>query len=100
MAWLFCANGFRVSLSCGGPARSHRTALIQADDAGPGADVVMLTAGVGGSLLSVGSAAGVALLGQAKGVCTLMIHLKWMPAILLGYAALIAAHVFINAQTF
>jgi hypothetical protein len=29
-----------------------------------------------------------------------MIHLKWMPAILLGYAALIAAHVFINAQTF
>jgi Na+/H+ antiporter NhaD/arsenite permease-like protein len=62
--------------------------------------LVTLTAGVGGSLLSVGSAAGVALMGQAKGVYTFMTHLKWMPAILLGYAASIAAHFLINAQTF
>jgi Na+/H+ antiporter NhaD/arsenite permease-like protein len=62
--------------------------------------LVTLTAGVGGSLLSVGSAAGVALMGQAKGVYTFMTHLKWMPAILLGYSASIAAHFLINAQTF
>jgi len=62
--------------------------------------LVTLTAGVGGSLLSVGSAAGVALMGQAKGVYTFMTHLKWMPAILLGYAASIAAHFLINAATF
>ena len=38
--------------------------------------LVTLTAGVGGSCLSVGSAAGVALMGQAKGVYTFMTHLK------------------------
>jgi Na+/H+ antiporter NhaD/arsenite permease-like protein len=32
--------------------------------------LVTLTAGVGGSLLSVGSAAGVALMGQSKGLYT------------------------------
>ena len=62
--------------------------------------LVTLTAGVGGSLLSVGSAAGVALMGQAKGVYTFMTHLKWMPAILLGYAAAIGAHFVINAALF
>ena len=36
-----------------------------------------LTAGVGGSLLSVGSAAGVALMGQARGAYTFMCHLRW-----------------------
>ena len=62
--------------------------------------LVTLTAGVGGSLLSVGSAAGVALMGQAKGVYTFMTHFKWMPAILLGYAAAIGAHFVINAALF
>jgi Na+/H+ antiporter NhaD/arsenite permease-like protein len=62
--------------------------------------LVTLTAGVGGSLLSVGSAAGVALMGQAKGVYSFMTHLKWLPAILLGYAAAIGSHFFINAELF
>ncbi len=58
--------------------------------------LVTLTAGVGGSLLSVGSAAGVALMGQARGYYTFFTHLKWMPVIALGYAASIYAHYLIN----
>ncbi len=50
-----------------------------------------LTAGVGGSLLSIGSAAGVGLMGQARGICTFFGHLKWTPAIALGYFASIWA---------
>ena len=62
--------------------------------------LVTLTAGVGGSLLSVGSAAGVALMGQARGVYTFFSHLKWTPAIALGYAASIWAHFLINDALF
>lgn len=54
--------------------------------------LVTLTAGVGGSLLSVGSAAGVALMGAARGVYTFGSHLKALPAIALGYAASIWVH--------
>ncbi len=54
--------------------------------------LVTLTAGVGGSLLSIGSAAGVALMGQSKGTYSFMGHLKWFPVIALGYAASIYAH--------
>ena len=39
------------------------------------------TVGVGGSLLSIGSAAGVALMGQARGNYTFFSHLKWTPLI-------------------
>jgi len=62
--------------------------------------LVTLTTGVGGSLLAVGSAAGVGLMGQAKGVYTFTSHLKWMPAILLGYLASIAAHFALNGRYF
>jgi len=62
--------------------------------------LVTLTAGVGGSLLSVGSAAGVALMGQARGIYTFASHLKWTPVIALGYAASIYAHLWINASHF
>jgi NhaD family Na+/H+ antiporter len=58
--------------------------------------LVTLTAGVGGSLLSVGSAAGVALMGQARGIYTFMTHLKWTWAIALGYAASIWVHTLIT----
>ena len=58
--------------------------------------LVTLTAGVGGSLLSVGSAAGVALMGQARGKYTFFSHLKWTPAIALGYAASILVHMWLN----
>ena len=62
--------------------------------------LVTLTAGVGGSMLSIGSAAGVALMGQARGKYTFMSHLKWTPAIALGYAASILVHLWINASQF
>ena len=62
--------------------------------------LVTLTTGVGGSLLSIGSAAGVALMGQAKGGYTFFSHLKWTWAIALGYAASIAAHMVINSHLF
>jgi NhaD family Na+/H+ antiporter len=58
--------------------------------------LVTLTAGVGGSMLSVGSAAGVALMGQARGYYTFFGHLKWTPVIALGYGASIYAHYLIN----
>jgi NhaD family Na+/H+ antiporter len=58
--------------------------------------LVTLTAGVGGSLLSIGSAAGVALMGQARGAYTFFSHLKWTPVIAAGYAASIAVHLLIN----
>jgi len=60
--------------------------------------LVTLTAGVGGSLLSIGSAAGVALMGQARGIYTFASHLKWTPVIALGYAASIYAHLWINSH--
>jgi Na+/H+ antiporter NhaD/arsenite permease-like protein len=60
--------------------------------------LVTLTAGVGGSLLSIGSAAGVALMGQARGYYTFIGHLRWTPVIALGYAASILVHFWINGQ--
>jgi len=62
--------------------------------------LVTLTAGVGGSMLSIGSAAGVTLMGQAQGHYTFLTHLRWMPAIALGYAASIATHLWINSRLF
>ncbi|TAN52651.1 MAG: sodium:proton antiporter, partial [Methylococcaceae bacterium] len=55
-----------------------------------------LTAGVGGTMLSVGSAAGVALMGTSRGMYTFFSHLKWTPAIIAGYAASIFTHYLIN----
>jgi Na+/H+ antiporter NhaD/arsenite permease-like protein len=60
--------------------------------------LVTLTAGVGGSLLSIGSAAGVALMGQARGYYTFFSHLKWMPVIALGYGASIYVHILMNGS--
>ncbi len=62
--------------------------------------LVTLTAGVGGSMLSIGSAAGVALMGTARGVYTFGNHLKWTWAIALGYGASIIVHLWLNAKYF
>lgn len=62
--------------------------------------LITLTAGVGGSLLSVGSAAGVALMGSSRGMYTFMAHLRWSWAIALGYVAGIATHLWVNSQHF
>ncbi len=60
--------------------------------------LITLTAGVGGSLLSIGSAAGVALMGQSRGMYTFFSHLKWTPAIALGYGLSILTHLWMNAD--
>ncbi|XOV87406.1 MAG: sodium:proton antiporter NhaD [Pseudomonadota bacterium] len=60
--------------------------------------LITMTTGVGGSLLSIGSAAGVALMGQARGLYTFFSHLKWSWAVALGYAASILAHFLINGS--
>ncbi len=71
------------------PAMSHGQWLL-----------VTLTAGVGGSMLSIGSAAGVAVMGQARGIYTFFSHLKWSWAIALGYAASIWTHFLVNKSLF
>ena len=58
--------------------------------------LITLTAGVGGSMLAVGSAAGVAVMGQARGIYTFFNHLKWSWAIVIGYAASVFTHLLIN----
>ncbi len=58
--------------------------------------LVTLTAGVGGSMLSIGSAAGVGLMGVAHGRYTFFSHLKWTPVIILGYFAGVGAHYLLN----
>lgn len=62
--------------------------------------LITLTAGTGGSLLSIGSAAGVALMGQARGHYTFMGHLRWAPVIALGYVAGVLLHLWLNADSF
>jgi Na+/H+ antiporter NhaD/arsenite permease-like protein len=62
--------------------------------------LITLTAGVGGSLLSIGSAAGVALMGQARGVYTFASHLRRTWAVAAGYAASIVVHLLLNRSIF
>lgn len=58
--------------------------------------LLTLTAGTGGSLLSIGSAAGVALMGVAREHYTFGAHLRCAWAVALGYAAGIGAHLILN----
>ncbi|NDY72611.1 sodium:proton antiporter [Desulfobacter hydrogenophilus] len=58
--------------------------------------LVTLTAGTGGSMLAIGSAAGVALMGAARGTYTFGGHLKWTPVIAVGYALSIVCHLWLN----
>ncbi len=58
--------------------------------------LITLTAGVGGSILSIGSAAGVALMGVSKGCYSFLGHLRWSWAILLGYFLSILCHFVLN----
>jgi len=58
--------------------------------------LVTLTAGIGGSMLSIGSAAGVALMGTSKGKYTFFSHLRWTPIIAIGYIAGIITHYLVN----
>jgi Na+/H+ antiporter NhaD/arsenite permease-like protein len=64
--------------------------------------LLTLTLGVGGSLLAIGSAPALHVLGLMKGVMkegegyTFTMHLRWMPAILLGFFASIGTLFLIN----
>ena len=62
--------------------------------------LVTLTTGIGGNLLSLGSAAGIGLMGQAQGAYTFIRHLRWVWAIALGYLAAILCHLWINSHLF
>ncbi|MBA1331961.1 sodium:proton antiporter, partial [Candidatus Endoriftia persephone str. Guaymas] len=62
--------------------------------------LITLTTGTGGSLLAIGSVAGVVLMAQAGERYTFFSHLKWTPAIALGYFIAIAVHVWLNAALF
>ena len=48
--------------------------------------LVTLTAGIGGSLISFGSAAGVGVMGRLRGIYTFGAHMKFSWTILVGYA--------------
>jgi Na+/H+ antiporter NhaD/arsenite permease-like protein len=52
--------------------------------------LVTLTAGIGGSLISFGSAAGVGVMGKLRGIYTFGSHMKHSWTILLGYIVSIA----------
>ncbi|CAM5223808.1 sodium:proton antiporter NhaD [Alishewanella longhuensis] len=39
-------------------------------------------------------------MGQARGYYTFVGHLKWAPVILLGYAASVICHLWLNAELF
>ena len=58
--------------------------------------LITLTAGVGGSLLSIGSAAGVAMMGVSRGQYTFVSHLRWSWAVMLGFLASVAVHWLVN----
>ncbi len=52
--------------------------------------LVTMTAGIGGSLISFGSAAGVGVMGRMRGIYTFGSHMKYAWTILAGYALSIA----------
>jgi len=60
--------------------------------------LITLTCGVGGSLLSIGSAAGVALMGTARGQYTFTGHLRWSWAIALGFVASVLVHMALSTH--
>jgi Na+/H+ antiporter NhaD/arsenite permease-like protein len=62
--------------------------------------LITLTAGTGGSLLAIGSPAGVALMGLAPKHYGFMGHLKWTWAVALGYGASILTHMWLNSIPF
>jgi Na+/H+ antiporter NhaD/arsenite permease-like protein len=57
-----------------------------------------LAFGIGGSLLSIGSAAGILAMRRARDVYTFGAHLRWSWAIALGYAAGLGTHALMNGS--
>jgi Na+/H+ antiporter NhaD/arsenite permease-like protein len=57
---------------------------------GIGSSVLWLATSLGGSLLALGSLTGITLMGISGGRYTFLAHLRWTPAILVGYLAALA----------
>ncbi len=62
--------------------------------------LLALTTGIGGSLLSIGSASGIALMGLSLGQYNFRTHLAYSPAIALGYILAIVVHCILNKGLF
>lgn len=62
--------------------------------------LVTFATGTGGSLLAIGSAAGIALMGLARDSYTFLEHLKWAPVIGIGFAAGVAVHLYLSGIGF
>lgn len=62
--------------------------------------VLNLAIGTGGSILSIGSAAGVALMGVMNKKYTFISHLKWSWSIIIGYILSIIMQIIINTYLF
>ncbi len=62
--------------------------------------LITLAIGTGGSLLSIGSASGIALMGLSKNNYTFLSHLKWSFVIFIGYIFGIFSHIIINNNLF
>ncbi len=62
--------------------------------------LAIFSAGTGGSLLSIGSTAGVGLMGLVGNRYTFFGHLRWLPAILTGYFAGVLTHFLVNGRFF
>lgn len=58
------------------------------------------TVATGGSLLSIGSAAGIAVMSKARNIYTFYSHLKWSFVIFIGYISGVLLHLFINKDFF
>ena len=62
--------------------------------------LVTFTTGAGGSLLAIGSAAGVALMGLAGGRYTFTAHLRWTPAVAVGLTGGVVTHLLLSGIGF
>lgn len=59
-----------------------------------------LAIGIGGSMLPIGSLAGLALMAHSRGYYNFFSHLRWTPVIALGFAASLLTHQTLNSQIF
>jgi Na+/H+ antiporter NhaD/arsenite permease-like protein len=62
--------------------------------------LITLLSGVGGSLLAIGSEAGIGLVGLNRGIYTFSVHFRWLPVLLLGFFASAGVHLWLNAHLF
>lgn len=62
--------------------------------------LVTMTTGIGGSLFSIGSASGIALMGRFSSYYNFFIHLQWSWVILISYFFSVFSHIMLNNSIF